>query len=122
MKVVDKNGKVAPDRVRVTWGKVDNFKCVDFFQIEYFEQQDPSGTVKMSGKINKNRKSIDLDIKPCSDYRFKVSPDFYLIFRDFVSVKVIASEDWKGMREDFKTASEIMSFKLDFTPKVSVSN
>ena len=25
------------------------------------------------------------------------------------------------MREDFKTASEILSFKLDFTPKVSVS-
>ena len=70
--VVDKAGKVAPDRVRVTWGKVDNFKCVDFFQIEYYEQHDPSGTVKMSGKINKNRKSIDLEIFPCSDYRFKV--------------------------------------------------
>ena len=120
--MVDKAGKVAADRVRVTWGKVDNFKCVDFFQIEYFEQHDPSGTVKMSGKINKNRKSIDLDIIPCSDYRFKVSPDFILIFQEFYSVKVIASEDWKGMREDFKTASEIMSFKLDFTPKVSVSN
>ena len=77
LKVVDKAGKVAADRVRVTWGKVDNFKCVDFFQIEYFEQHDPSGTVKMSGKINKNRKSIDLDIIPCSDYRFKVSPDLF---------------------------------------------
>ena len=35
--------------------------------------------------------------------------------------KVIASEDWKGMREDFKTASEILSFKLDFTPKVYIT-
>ena len=86
MKVVDKTGKVAADRVRVTWGKVDNFKCVDFFQIEYFEQHDPSGTVKMSGKINKNRKSIDLDINPCSDYRFKVSPDFLFIFQNFYFV------------------------------------
>ena len=100
--VVDKDGKVAADRVRVTWGKVDNFKCVDFFQIEYYEDHDPVNTVQMSGKINKNRKSLDINIKPCSDYRFKV----------------IASEDWKGMREDFKTASEIMEFKLEFTPKV----
>ena len=73
--VVDKDGKVAADRVRVTWGKVDNFKCVDFFQIEYYEDHDPVNTVQMSGKINKNRKSIDLDIVPCSDYRFKVSTD-----------------------------------------------
>ena len=103
--VVDKDGKVAADRVRVSWGKVDNFKCVDFFQIEYYEDHDPVNTVQMSGKINKNRKSLDINIKPCSDYRFKV----------------IASEDWKGMREDFKTASEIMEFKLEFTPKVTVT-
>ena len=96
---------MAADRVRVTWGKVDNFKCVDFFQIEYYEDHDPVNTVQMSGKINKNRKSLDINIKPCSDYRFKV----------------IASEDWKGMREDFKTASEIMEFKLEFTPKVTVT-
>ena len=91
--VVDKDGKVAADRVRVTWGKVkfkewnkininrknkldflqvDNFKCVDFFQIEYYEEHDPVGTVQMSAKINKNRKSFDIPIKPCSDYRFKV--------------------------------------------------
>ena len=31
--VVDKDGNMAADRVRVAWGKVDNFKCVDFFQI-----------------------------------------------------------------------------------------
>ena len=121
--VVDKAGKVAPDRVRVTWGKVDNFKCVDFFQIEYYEQHDPSGTVKMSGKINKNRKSIDLEIFPCSDYRFKVCMYMYPSFSisKVLISKVIASEDWKGMREDFKTASEILSFKLDFTPKVDIT-
>ena len=99
--VVDKDGKVAADRVRVTWGKVDNFKCVDFFQIEYYEDHDPVNTVQMSGKINKNRKSLDINIKPCSDYRFKV----------------IASEDWKGLREDFKMFSEVIGYKLDYTPK-----
>ena len=70
--VVDKDGKVAADRVRVSWGKVDNFKCVDFFQIEYYENHDPVNTVQMTDKINKNRKSFDIDIQPCSDYRFKV--------------------------------------------------
>ena len=72
----------------------------------------------MSGKINKNRKSFDIDIKPCSDYRFKVQNLFIEEENHFTLCKVIASEDWKGMREDFKTASEIMEFKLDFTPKV----
>ena len=45
---------------------------MDFFQIEYYEEHDPVGTVQMSAKINKNRKSFDIPIKPCSDYRFKV--------------------------------------------------
>ena len=31
--------------------------------------------------------------------------------------KVIASEDWKGMREDFKMFSEVIGYKLDYTPK-----
>ncbi|XP_023348531.1 uncharacterized protein LOC111717249 [Eurytemora carolleeae] len=31
--------------------------------------------------------------------------------------KVIASEDWKGMREDFRMASDMISFKVDYTPK-----
>ena len=38
---------------------------------------------------------------PCVDYFFKV----------------IASEDWKGLREDFKMDSEIVWFKLQYTPK-----
>ena len=59
-------------RVRVSWGQVENFKCVDYFQIEYYEQSDPAGTAKLSGKINRHRKSHDIDIKPCSDYLFKV--------------------------------------------------
>ena len=31
--------------------------------------------------------------------------------------KVIASEDWKGLREDFKMFSEVIGYKLDYTPK-----
>ena len=25
-------------RVRVSWGQLENFKCVDYFQIEYYEK------------------------------------------------------------------------------------
>ena len=70
--VVDKTGRPLSDRVRVTWGQMENQKCVDFFQIEYYQQQDPANTVRLSEKINKNRKSHDVEIQPCSDYKFKV--------------------------------------------------
>ena len=33
-------GILVPDRVRVSWGRVENFKCVDYFQIEYYQTQD----------------------------------------------------------------------------------
>jgi len=99
--VVDSDGEMVADRVRVSWGQVENFKCVDYFQIEYYQQEDPEGTAKLTGKINRHRKSHDIDIKPCSDYLFKV----------------IASEDWKGMREDFRMASDTISFRVDYTPK-----
>ena len=44
---------------------------------------------------------ISFQVTPCVDYFFKV----------------IASEDWKGMREDFKMFSEVIGYKLDYTPK-----
>ena len=59
-------------RVRVSWGQLENFKCVDYFQIEYYEEGDPVGTAKLSGKINRHRRSHDIDIKPCSNWLFKV--------------------------------------------------
>ena len=63
---------ILTERTSLILLQVDNFKCVDFFQIEYYEEHDPVGTVQMSAKINKNRKSFDIPINPCSDYRFKV--------------------------------------------------
>ena len=96
--VVDKDGKVAADRVRVSWGKVDNFKCVDFFQIEYYENHDPVNTVQMTDKINKNRKSFDIDIKPCSDYRFKVDLILFLEF-DVTILMIFRSSRQKTGKE-----------------------
>jgi len=99
--VVDSEGLMVADRVRVSWGRLENFKCVDYFQIEYYVKDDMANTVKLSDRINRHRRSHDIDIKPCTDYLFKV----------------IASEDWNGMREDFKMASDTISFRVDYAPR-----
>ena len=31
--VFDENGEMVPNKVRVTWGRMENFKCVDYFQV-----------------------------------------------------------------------------------------
>ncbi len=41
------------------------------------------------------------EVTPCTDYYFKV----------------IASEDWKGLREDFKVFSEVVGYRNRYTPK-----
>ena len=33
---------------------------------------------------------------------------------------MIASEDWNGMREDFKMASDVITFRVDYAPRVSI--
>ncbi|XP_040577792.1 uncharacterized protein [Lepeophtheirus salmonis] len=99
--VYDENGEMIPNKARVMWGRMENFRCVDYFQVEYFQKQDPQGTVRLTPKINRHRRSFEIDVIPCTDYYFKV----------------IASEDWKGMREDFKMNSEVVYFKLAYTPR-----
>ena len=31
--VFDENGEMIPNKVRVMWGRMENFKCVDYFQV-----------------------------------------------------------------------------------------
>jgi len=54
--------------------------------VEYFQRLKPASTVQQTGRINHHRRSVEVEVTPCTEY-------FY---------KVIASEDWKGLREDFK--------------------
>ena len=55
----------------------------------------------MTPRINRHRRSVEIEVVPCTKYNFRV----------------IASEDWKGMREDFKVFSEGVGFKVEYTPK-----
>ena len=98
--VLDQHSQVVPNRVRVMWGRMENFKCVDYFQVQYFQRLNP-GQSMMTPRINRHRRSVEIEVVPCTEYYFKV----------------IASEDWKGMREDFKVFSDVVAFKLDYTPK-----
>ena len=31
--VFDENGEMVPNKIRVMWGRMENFKCVDYFQV-----------------------------------------------------------------------------------------
>lgn len=55
----------------------------------------------LTPNINRHRRSVEIEVMPCTDYYFKV----------------IASEDWKGLREDFKVFSEVVPFINQYTPK-----
>ena len=80
------------------------------------------GLLRCQGRSIKTERALTWTSIHAQTIDSKLVQIFFLYFKSFIlSYKVIASEDWKGMREDFKTASEILSFKLDFTPKVSVS-
>ena len=70
--VVDSSGQMVADRVRVTWDRVQNFKCVDYYQIEYWNEEEPDESFAISEKINRHRSSHDITIKPCRNYLFKV--------------------------------------------------
>ena len=87
--------------MRVTWGRVQNFKCVDYFQIESWTEEDPEASFAVSEKINRHRTSHDITIKPCRNYLFKI----------------IASEDWRGVRQDYRVASDSIKFRVDYAPK-----
>lgn len=124
--ITDDNNQIVPNRVRIMWGRMENFKCVDYFQVEYFQSANPTQTVQMTPRINRHRRSVEIEVQPCTEYYFKV----------------IASEDWKGMRAgkeasfhgsilefldlnasyvsvlaDFKMFSEVVSYNLEYTPK-----
>jgi len=97
----DDQGNMLSNKVRVRWGKMHNFKCVDYFQVEYFQKLNPTTTVLLTARIDRFMRYYDIDVEPCTEYTFKIT----------------ASEDYQGRREDFKVHSELVSYKLDYTPR-----
>jgi len=69
--------------------------------VEFFQRLNPAATVQQTARINRHRRSAEVEVTPCTEYIYKV----------------IASEDWKGLREDFKVFSEAVSFQAKYTPK-----
>ena len=59
-------------RVRLSWGNMENFKCVDYFQIQWFDPHNFQETLMTTGKIGRHTRDFDIDVKPCKDYVFQV--------------------------------------------------
>ena len=49
-------------RVRLMWGSIENFKCVDYFYVEYFQMKDPAGTARRSSRIARDRRSLEIEV------------------------------------------------------------
>ena len=99
--VFDENGEMVPNKIRVIWGRMENFECVDYFQIEYLRQTDPSQTLHVSRKIDRRQRYFDIEVIPCTTYYFKV----------------VAAEDWNGLRDDFEVYSDTVGFMVKYTPQ-----
>ena len=50
-----------PNKIKLMWGRMENFKCVDYFQVEYFQRKNPAGTVQMTPRINRHRRSVEIE-------------------------------------------------------------
>ena len=96
-----------------------NFKCVDYFQVQWYDPYNVADTFMTTGKIGRHTRDFVIDVKPCKDYAFRVSESVSFHSVRFCHIfQVIASEDWQGTRPDYKVTSDEASFRVDYTPKV----
>jgi len=98
--LLDDQGRILSNKVRVNWGNLHNFKCIDYFQVEYAQKDDPNNKI-LTPRIDRFRRFYDIDVDPCTEY----------------AVKVQASEDYQGRRDDFKAVSGEVYHKVDYTPR-----
>ena len=107
--VYDENGDMVPNKIRVIWGRMQNFQCVDYFQIEYFSSldvnKDSVQKLDITERIDRKKRYFDIDAIPCTEYYFKI----------------IAAEDWSGIRDDFKVYSEATRFTVRYTPRFKLN-
>lgn len=100
----DDDGNMISNKMRVRWSSVHNFKCVDYFQVEYYNEYYNSllpNQKQKTEKIPRNKRYTDIDVEPCTEYVFKVA----------------ASEDYQGRRDDFKMMSNTVNHMNKYTPQ-----
>ena len=44
--VFDENGEMVANKVRVIWGRMENFKCVDYFQVSFLKKFHPNKKIR----------------------------------------------------------------------------
>ena len=81
------------------------------FQIEYWTEEDPDNSFAVSDRINRHRTSHDITIKPCRCDTLTILRMITVkIFRNYL-FKIIASEDWRGVRQDYSVGSDTVKFR-----------
>merc|ERR1719192_3302367 len=60
--LLDEEVRILSNKVRVKWGALHNFKCVDYFQVEYHQKDDPENTQIMTPRIDRFRRYYDIDV------------------------------------------------------------
>lgn len=51
---------------------MENFKCVDYFQIQWYDPHNFQESLMTTDKIGRHTRNFDIDVKPCMDYVFQV--------------------------------------------------
>ena len=59
--------------MRLSWGPMENFKCVDYFQVQWYDPYHVEDTFMQTDMIARHTRDYDIDVKPCKDYTFRVS-------------------------------------------------
>ena len=52
---------------------MENFKCVDYFQVQWYDPYHVEDTFMQTDMIARHTRDYDIDVKPCKDYTFRVS-------------------------------------------------
>ena len=80
-------------------------------QIEYWTEEDPDNSFAVSDRINRHRTSHDITIKPCRCDTLTILRMITIkILRNYL-FKIIASEDWRGVRQDYSVGSDTVKFR-----------
>ena len=65
------------NKVRVKWGALHNFKCVDYFLVEYFNKGEVDSEKILTPRIERFKRFFDIDVDPCTEYAVKACGQFY---------------------------------------------
>ena len=68
-----------------------NFKCVDYFQVQWYDPYNVADTFMTTGKIGRHTRDFVIDVKPCKDYAFRVNESIAVNIFSIITLRDISS-------------------------------